>query len=107
MILPRRRFLHLASAAATLPIMARHARAEDFPARPVHIIVPFAPGGVGSIIARLAGQGMQDGLSQSIVVENHPGAGGNVGTEIVTRSTPDGYTLLLAGANNTVGASLL
>jgi tripartite-type tricarboxylate transporter receptor subunit TctC len=106
MILPRRRFLYLSSAAATMSIVPRHARAEDFPARPVHIIVGFAPGGVGSIVSRLIGQGIQDRLGQQVIVENRPGAGGNLGAEMVVKSAPDGYTLLLAGTNNTVNATL-
>jgi tripartite-type tricarboxylate transporter receptor subunit TctC len=106
MIFPRRRFLYLASAAATLPIMLRQARAEIFPTRPVHIIVGFAAGGDGNFIARLLGQGMQEHLGQQVIVENHPGAGGNVGTEMVVRSAPDGYTLIWAGVNNTISTTL-
>jgi tripartite-type tricarboxylate transporter receptor subunit TctC len=106
MMLPRRRFLHLASAATTLPILLRQAKAATFPTRPVHIIVAFAPGGDSSAIVQLIGQKLQDRLGQSVVVENRPGAGGNVGTEIVVRSPADGYSLIWAGANNTISATL-
>jgi tripartite-type tricarboxylate transporter receptor subunit TctC len=106
MRLPRRRFLHLAAGAATLPITARMARAEIFPARPVHVIIAFPPGGVADIIARLLGQPLQERLGQPIVVESRPGASGNVGTEAVVRAAPDGYTLIWAGANNAINATL-
>lgn len=106
MMLPRRRVLYFAAMAAALPILPRGAMAEDFPRRPVHIIVGFPPGGVGDIIARLIGQAMQERLGQPVVIENRPGAGGNVGTDMVVRSTADGYTLIWAGTNNAVNATL-
>jgi tripartite-type tricarboxylate transporter receptor subunit TctC len=106
MTLPRRRFLQLASASAVLPIMLRQARAENFPTRPVHIVIGFAPGGDANFVAQLLGQRMQDFLGQQIIVENRPGAGGNIGTEAVVRSSSDGYALIWAGANNSISASL-
>jgi tripartite-type tricarboxylate transporter receptor subunit TctC len=106
MIIPRRRFLHLASASVVLPSMLRQAQAENFPARPVRIIIGFPPGGDASIIGRLIGQGMQDRLGQQVIIENHAGAGGNLGTEMVVRSSADGYTLTWAAASNTISATL-
>jgi tripartite-type tricarboxylate transporter receptor subunit TctC len=106
MMIPRRRFLQLASAIATLPLALRQARAESFPTRPMHIIVGFPPGGDGSIVARLVGQGMEERLGQQVIIENHPGAGSNLGTEMVVRSPPDGYTLTWVSASNTIGTTL-
>src|SRR6476659_4983344 len=98
MMIQRRQFLQLASTVATLPLVLPQARAESFPTRPMHIIVGFPPGGDGSIIARLIGQGMQERLGQQVIIENHPGAGSNLGTEMVVRSPADGYTLTWASA---------
>jgi tripartite-type tricarboxylate transporter receptor subunit TctC len=95
MKLPRRRFLHLAACAA-LPAMSRIARAASYPSRPVHIIVGYAPAGPTDIAARLAGQWLSGRLGQSFVVDNRPGAASNIGTELVVRAPPDGYTLLSA-----------
>ena len=106
MPLPRRRFLHLAAGAVALPITSRGARGEAFPARPVRVIVAFAPGGIGDLGARLIGQSLQERLQQPVVIENRPGAGGNTGTEAVVRAPPDGYTMIWAGANNAINASL-
>jgi len=82
------------------------ARGQAFPARPVHVIVAFAPGGIGDLGARLIGQSLQERLHQPVVIENRPGAGGNTGTEAVVRAPPDGYTMIWAGANNAINASL-
>ena len=95
--LPRRSFLHLAAGAAALPAMSRIARAQTYPTRPVRIIVGFPPGGTTGISARLIGQWLSQRLGQQFVVDNRPGAGGNVAFEMVARGTPDGYTLLVAG----------
>ena len=94
MKLPRRQFLRLAASAAALPAVPRIARAETYPARPIRIIVPYAPGGSADIFARLIGQWLSERLGQSFIIENRPGAGGNIGTEAVVRAIPDGYTLL-------------
>ncbi len=105
-LLRRRQFLHLAAGTAALPIGSRIAWAQTYPSRPVRIIVGFAPGGGTDIAARLIGQFLSERLGQSFVIENRPGAGANIATEAVVRATPDGYTLLMVGANNTINATL-
>jgi tripartite-type tricarboxylate transporter receptor subunit TctC len=106
MKLLRRRFLHLAAGAATLPALSRVAWAQVYPSRPVRIIVPFAPGGSTDITARLMGQWLSERLGQQFVTENRPGAGSNIGTEVVVNAPPDGYTLLLVGASSAINATL-
>jgi tripartite-type tricarboxylate transporter receptor subunit TctC len=106
MKLPRRKFLHLAAVAAALPAASRTALAEVYPSRPVHWIVGFAPGGGNDIVARLMGQWLSERLGQQFVIENRPGAGTNIATEAVVNASPDGYTLLLAGAPNAINATL-
>jgi tripartite-type tricarboxylate transporter receptor subunit TctC len=106
MTLLRRLFLQIATGAAALPIVSHFAQADTFPDRPVHIVVGFPPGGVGDIAARLIGESLQKRLGQPLVVDNRPGAGGNVGTAFVAKAVPDGYTLILAGPNNVINATL-
>jgi tripartite-type tricarboxylate transporter receptor subunit TctC len=106
MKLPRRRFLHLAAAGVALPATARFALAQGYPSRPVRLIVPFGPGGGTDIVARLIGQWLSERLGQQFVIENRPGAGGNLGTEAVVRAPPDGYTLALIGAPSAINATL-
>jgi tripartite-type tricarboxylate transporter receptor subunit TctC len=106
MTIPRRRFLHLAAGAAALPALTRTANAQTFPTRPVRIVVPFAAGGPAEILARLFGQWLSEREGQPFIVENRPGAGGNIGTEVAVRAAPDGYTLLLVTTANAVNASL-
>jgi tripartite-type tricarboxylate transporter receptor subunit TctC len=84
----------------TLPALANVTRAQSYPARPVRIIVPVAPGGSTDIVARLLGQFLSERIGQPFVVENRPGAGGNIGTEAVVKSPADGYTLLLVNVAN-------
>ena len=86
MKLPRRKFLHLAAGAAALPAVSRIARAQAFPTRPVHLIVPIAPAGAGDILARLMGQWLSERLGQQFIIDNRPGGGGNIGTEAVVRA---------------------
>jgi tripartite-type tricarboxylate transporter receptor subunit TctC len=80
--------------------------AQAYPSRPVRWVVPFPPGGPAEILARLFGQFMSERLGQPFVIENRPGAGGNIGTEAVVRSPPDGYTMLLVTTANAINASL-
>jgi tripartite-type tricarboxylate transporter receptor subunit TctC len=106
MKLPRRQFLHLVAGAAALPVVSRIAWAQPYPSWPVRIIVPFAPGGTFDIMARLMGQWLSERLGQPFVIENRPGAGGNIGTESVVRAPADGYVLLLVGTANAISATL-
>jgi tripartite-type tricarboxylate transporter receptor subunit TctC len=106
MKLPRRQFLHLAAGAAALSAVSRIASAQAYPSRPVHWIVSFAVGGADDIVARLIGQGFSERLGHQFVIENRPGAAGNIATEIVVKAPSDGYTLLLANGANAVSATL-
>jgi tripartite-type tricarboxylate transporter receptor subunit TctC len=102
----RRQFLHLAAGAAALPAVSRIAWAQAYPARPVRMVVPFAPAGTTDISARLIGQWLSERFGQQFVIENRAGANGNIGTEVVLRSTPDGYTLLMIDASPSINATL-
>jgi tripartite-type tricarboxylate transporter receptor subunit TctC len=104
---PRRQFLHLAAAAATLPVLSRFASAQSYPTRAVHLLEGFGAGSAPDIIARLIGQSLSERLGQSFVVENRSGATTNVATEAVVRSSPDGYTLLLVTTANAINATML
>src|SRR6516162_3147882 len=104
--LPRRNFLHLAAGAAALPAVSRFAWAQTYPSRPVQWIVGFPAGGDADIVARLLGQWLSKRLGRPFVIENRPGAGGTVGTELVVRAPPDGYTLLLVNSGNAIDATL-
>jgi tripartite-type tricarboxylate transporter receptor subunit TctC len=106
MKLLRRQFLHLAAGAAALPAVSRVAWAQTYPARPVHLIVGFPAGQAADIIARLIGQGLSERLGQQFVIDNRPGASGNIATEAVARAPADGYTLLLVTATNAINPTL-
>jgi tripartite-type tricarboxylate transporter receptor subunit TctC len=106
MKLPRRRFLHLAAGAVALPSMSRVAWAQTYPTRPVRLIVGLAPGGATDILARLIAQWLTEHLGQPFIVENRPGAAGNVATEAVVNMPPDGYALLMISSSNMINASL-
>ena len=106
MKLPRRTFLHLAAGAPALPALSRIARAQSYPTRSVRIIVGFAAAGPTDFSARLIGQWLSERFGSQFVIENRPGASGNVGTEVVVMARPDGYTLLLCDTTDTVNATL-
>lgn len=102
----RRAFLQLAGSAAVLPASPHLASALDYPVRPVHLIVGFAPGLSPDILGRLIGQTLSDRLGQQFIIDNRPGAASNIGTEAVAHATADGYTLLLTVSANAINASL-
>jgi len=102
----RRHVLRLSAIAALAPGALRSAEAQDYPSRPVHWIVPFAPGGGTDVVARLMGRWLSDRLGQPFIIENRPGAGANIGTEVVVRAPSDGYTLLFAASANAINATL-
>ena len=106
MKLPRREFLRLAAGVAALPAASRIARAQTYPSRPVRIVVGYPPGGAADISGRLIGQFLSERLRQPFVIENRPGAGGNIGTEVVVRAPPDGYTLLIVNIPHAINATL-
>ena len=106
MEIARRKFLSLAAGAAALPSLSRFSRAENYPSKPVRLIVQTPAGSAPDIIARIVGDWMSERMGQQFVVDNRPGASGNIGTEAVIRSEPDGYTLLLAMSANAINASL-
>src|SRR2546423_2438114 len=106
MILPRRRFLHLAAGAAALPGVSHIANAQGYPSRTVRIVVGFPPGQAIDISARLMAEWLQQRLGQTFIVENRPGAAANVATEMVARSPADGYTLLVISSNNVINTTL-
>jgi tripartite-type tricarboxylate transporter receptor subunit TctC len=106
MKLIRRRFLYLAGAAIAAPAVSRVAWSQTYPTRPIHMVVGFAAGGGADIMARLIGQALSERLGQQIVVDNRPGAGTNIATEVAAKAAPDGYTLLLANSPNAINATL-
>jgi tripartite-type tricarboxylate transporter receptor subunit TctC len=95
MTLPRRKFLHLTASAVALPALWRVARADTYPSHPVRILVGFAAGSTTDILGRLIGQWLSQRLGQQFIIENRPGAGGNVAAEEMIKSAPDGYTLYM------------
>jgi tripartite-type tricarboxylate transporter receptor subunit TctC len=106
MLLARRNLLRLAGATALSPAFSRIAGAQDYPTRPVRLIVGFPPGGGTDVAARLVGQWLSERLGQPIVIENRPGAGSNIATEAVVHAAADGYTLLLVSTAHAINATL-
>src|SRR6516165_9299318 len=104
MKIPRRLLLQLVAGVAAFP--ARFARAEIYPARPVHVMVGYAPGGSADILARLVGQWLSERLGEQCATENRRGAGTNIATGGVVVAAPDGYALLLVSAANFINATL-
>ena len=106
MRLQRRLFLHLACNAAAAPFLLRTTRAQTYPTRPVRVIVPFPPGGNNDLVARPIAQWLSERLGQPFIIENRPGAGTNIGTEVAVRAPADGYTLLLVPPPSAINATL-
>src|SRR5262252_9615876 len=102
----RRKFLHLVAGAAALSALTRFASAQAYPSRPVRIIVGQAAGSGSDTASRLIGQWLSERLGQPFIMENRPGAAGNIATEAVVRAPPDGHTLLLVNAGNAINATL-
>ena len=106
----RRVFLHTSAAAAAtlaLPSLSGQAQAQAWPSRPIKLVVPFPPGSSPDIIARLLAEPLGQALGQAVVVDNRPGAGGNIGTGAVAKADPDGYTFLFTIQGPLVTAPLL
>ena len=106
MKLPRRTFLHLAAGAAALPAVSRIATAQSYPSRPVRLVVGFAAGSTTDILARLIAQWLSERLGQQFVIENRPGAAGNIAAETVVKAPADGYTLLMVPPASAINATL-
>lgn len=106
MKLQRRQFLQLVAGSVTLPAISRLALAQTYPTRPVNVIVPFGAGGVSDILARLLGQKLSERLGRPFLIDNRPGAAGNIATEAVVRAPADGYTLLFITSSNAINATL-
>jgi len=106
MRLGRRRVLQWAAGGAAVALVPRRAGAQTYPAHPIRLIAGFPPGGQIDIIARLTAQWLGQALKQTMVVENKPGAGGNLGAEALVKAPPDGYTLFFAASSNTVNTTL-
>src|SRR5689334_10243289 len=104
--LVRRRFLQAAGAAAASPLLPRFAHAQDYPARPVRVILPYAPGGVTDVTARIIAQKWSEQLGKTFYVENLPGATGNIGTAQAAKAPPDGYTILVQFSSYVVNPTL-
>jgi tripartite-type tricarboxylate transporter receptor subunit TctC len=105
MKLPRRQFLRIAAVGAALPALARSASAQNYPARPLRLILGYPAGGSTDLVARIMGAWLTERLGQSVIIENRPGAGTNLAVQAVVASPPDGYTLLFVATTNAINAS--
>jgi tripartite-type tricarboxylate transporter receptor subunit TctC len=105
MTLPRRKFLRMAAGAAALSGIARAANAQNYPARPLRLILGYPAGGSTDLVARIMGAWLTERLGQSVVIENRPGAGTNLAVQAVVASPPDGYTLLFVATTNAINTS--
>jgi tripartite-type tricarboxylate transporter receptor subunit TctC len=101
----RRQFLHLAAGAAVLPAASRVAWAQAYPSRPVRWIIGFPAGGGADTVARIVGPWLSERLGQQVVVENRPGANGNIATDLLAKAKPDGYTIMITPASSTLAAA--
>src|ERR1700735_1988716 len=106
MNIARRNVLRLAAGAGALPAVSRVARAQNYPVRPVRIVVPYPAGIAPDIVSRLVAQSLSEKFGQQFIVDDRPGGASNIGTEIVARAAPDGYTLLCVTSTNTINISL-
>lgn len=104
---PRMKRLHLAHFLVLTLCAAATSLAQPYPVRPIHLVVPFPPGGTIDMIGRMVAQGVGDRVGQTMVVDNRGGAGGMIGAELVVRSAPDGYTLCLCGAGSLINSTLM
>src|SRR6266568_3025674 len=102
----RRRFLHLAAGVAAFSALSPTAQAQSYPSRPVRVMVPFAPGGPTDVFARLMAQKLSEQMGVQFYVENIAGAGGNIGAGRAAQAAPDGYTMLVNGANHVINPAL-
>ena len=101
-----RRLLQTAGAAAVAAALLQPALALDYPTRPVRLVVGFPPGGSADIVARIVAQALTERMGQTFIVDNKPGAGSNLGTEMVARAEPDGYTLMADSVSNAINPTL-
>ena len=102
----RSRVLSCAALLLGAGVLANFSTAAEYPSRPIRYVVPYAPGGINDIVARIVGQKLNEAWGQPVIVDNRPGAGGNLGTELVARATPDGYTILSISAAQPIAQTL-
>ncbi|MBX9828955.1 MAG: tripartite tricarboxylate transporter substrate binding protein [Xanthobacteraceae bacterium] len=104
--IPRRNFLQLAASTAAAPVISRPAFAQSYPTRPIKLVVAFPAGGTTDLLARILAQPLSERLGQQVVIENKPGGGTNIAIQSVVNAPPDGYTLAMTFATNTINPSL-